>query len=306
MKKKKLIAVTGRKGISGVVAKTLQQNGRFDIRIVCSEPVEDLNANIGFAVSEVAIVNEWNTENLATAFEGADAVFGSTSDGEYGAEEFQRGKCIIDAARKAKTAHLVLETQPGYHAISNGVFRVPSFDMKAALEQYCRLAGLPATYVQPAFYYENFLSKETFRISETGELYFGFPQGRTALSMASVNDAGPLVEMIFRFPKQYIGRTVGIVGDEQSCTTYGSILSEMLKKSICYRNMSNAEFVSIGGTVEHADMFDVQRIFIRSRQRDLIESYGLNPGMQPFRRWVKRNKTALLQVIDSLGTSAIS
>jgi uncharacterized protein (DUF1501 family) len=37
----------------------------------------------------------------------------------------------------------------------------------------------------------------------------------------------------------------------------------------------------------------VQQV-IANRQLDLIESYGLNPGMQTFESWLQKNKAALL------------
>jgi hypothetical protein len=36
-------------------------------------------------------------------------------------------------------------------------------------------------------------------------------------------------------------------------------------------------------------MFEVQRLYIPNRQLDLIESYGLNPRMQSFENWLKKN-----------------
>lgn len=299
MKKRTRILVTGYTGVSSIVASALQRDGRFEVSVLFTgdetEELKKLELN-GIVLTHI---NAWETDTLALAMNGYDAVFGTTTDRMYDKSEFIYGKKLIDAVRAAEVKHFVFESRPGYHAISNSVFSVPYFDTKAQLEHYCKASGINATFIHPSFYFEHFFDEKFVRTDQSGKLYFGFPQGNTALAMCSMKDIGQVVTMIFRFPGQYIGRVVGIVGDERSCTEYASILSEILKLEVAYRNMSNTEYIINGGSVEWADMFDVQRIFIRSRSRDLIESYGLNPAMQSFRRWVKRNKNQLREMIES-------
>lgn len=298
MKKKIKVLVTGYAGVSSIVASAMQNDGRFEVHILFTgDETEDLRKlELNGIISKH--INSWDTELIARAMKGYDAVFGTTTDRMCDQSEFSYGRKMIDAVKVAGVEHFVFESRPGYHAISNSVFSLPFFDIKAQLEHYCKASGVNATFIHPSFYFEHFFDEKFVRADKSGKLYFGFPQGNTALAMCSMKDIGQVVTMIFRFPDQYVGRVVGIVGDERSCDEYASILSEILKMDIGYRNMSNTEYIINGGAVEWADMFDVQRIFIRSRSRDLIESYGLSPAMQSFRRWVKRNRNQLRELIE--------
>ncbi|WP_336516707.1 NmrA family NAD(P)-binding protein [Pollutibacter soli] len=299
MKNRKKILVTGYTGVSSIVASALNNDGRFAVSVLFTgdETTELKKLEMNGILSRQ--LTAWETNLLADAMRGYDAVFGTTTDRAYHKNEFEYGKKLIDAVKIADVNHFVFESRPAYHAISNSVFSVPNFDTKALLEHYCRTIGINATFIHPSFYFEHFFDDKFLRIDKTGKLYFGFPQGKTSLAMCSIKDIGQVVTMIFRFPEQYVGRVVGIVGDERSCTEYASIFSEILKVNVEYRNMSNTEYILNGGSAEWADMFDVQRIFIKSRSRELIESYGLNPAMTSFRRWVKRNRNQLRELIES-------
>jgi uncharacterized protein YbjT (DUF2867 family) len=164
--------------------------------------------------------------------------------------------------------------------------------MKAALQRCSNSLAIPATYVQPAFYYENFFDFFPPQKGEDDIYHFGFPQGDTKLAMLSIEDLGGVVAAIFDHPAEYIGRTVGVVAADDTCTEYARLMSKVLNKNIQYNYIPRDIYAGFAfpGAVELANMFEVQRLYILNRQMDLIESYGLNPGMQSFESWLNKNK----------------
>jgi len=126
----------------------------------------------------------------------------------------------------------------------------------------CKAPNLPASYVRVPFYYENLLGQD-------------LPKAEDKLAAASVEDIGPVVTTIFDHPTQYIGRTVNVIGTDITAAEYAALAARVL-----------GVYVACNGA-------SVQQ-FIPNRQLALIESYGLNPGMQTFESWLQKNKAALL------------
>jgi hypothetical protein len=110
--------------------------------------------------------------------------------------------------------------------------------------------------------------------------------------MASVEDMGGVVATIFDHPAEYIGRTVGVVGEDRTCEEYAATITKVLQRPVRYNYIPRETYASFGfpGAEELANMFEVQRLYIPERQLDLIESYGLNPNMQTFESWLLKNK----------------
>ncbi len=289
MAQQPIILVTGATGAQGgSVARMLLGQKKFSVRILTRTPKSSKAIALQELGAEVVQGDLENIETLKTAMEGCYGVFGVTNFWEHFENEYQHGKNLIDAVAASRISHFVFSSLPDYFKLSHGTLRVPHCDLKASLEEYARALHLPVTFVHIAFYYENFLTHFMLQRADDGCFYFGFPQGDTPLAMASVEDMGGVVAAIFDHPNQYIGRTVGVVGEDKSCHEYAAIMSDVLKRDVRYRHIPHAEFASYGfaGAEELANMFEVQRLYIPSRQLHLIESYGLHPQMQPFRQWL--------------------
>lgn len=69
-------------------------------------------------------------------------------------------------------------------------------------------------------------------------------------------------------------------------------MSKVLKQNVYYKYIPRDVYAGFGfpGAEELANMFEVQRLYIKERHLDLIESYGLNPSMQRFEKWLEKNK----------------
>ena len=292
MNQKKIILVTGATGAQGgSVAKALLAENKFAVRILTRNAGSKNALALQAAGAEIAEGNLDNIESLKAAMKDCYGVFGVTNFWEHFDKEYGQGKNLIDAVYQSGIKHFVFHALPDYNKLSNGKYSVQHCDMKAALQRYTQSLGIPATFVHIAFYYENFFNFFPLQPAEGGTYYFGFPQGDTKLAMVSVEDIGGVVSSIFKFPVEYIGRTVGVVGAHNNCSEYEAIMSGLLGRTIRYNYVPRDEYAAYGfpGAEEVANMFEVQRLYIPNRQLDLIESYVLNANMQSFESWLKKN-----------------
>jgi uncharacterized protein YbjT (DUF2867 family) len=292
MNQKKIILVTGGTGAQGgSVARALLADNNYTVRILTRNGTSEKALVLQAAGAEIVTGDLDDIESLKAAMKDCYGVFGLTNFWEHFEKEYEQGINLADAVAASNIKHLVLHTLPGYSKLSNGKFPTPHCDIKAALKDYTKSKHLPATFIQPAFYYENFLNFFPLQPAEGGTYYFGFPQGDTRLAMLCVENIGGIVASIFKFPTEYIGRTVGAVGADDTCTEYAAVMSKVLKHTIRYKYIPRDEYAAYGfpGAAELANMFEVQRLYIPNRQMDLIESYGLNPAMQSFESWLKNN-----------------
>lgn len=301
MQKKNIILVTGATGAQGgSVAKKLLADGKFNVRILTRDD-SSLNAiALQKAGAEIAKGDFNDIKSLRNAMEGVYGVFGVTDFEEHSEREIFLGKNLIDAVKQSGVEHFVYSSSPNYHKLSNGERAVPQCDIKARLQEYAKSLKVPASFVHVAYYYENFINLFPLQRDRHGNLHFGFPQGHTKLAMTGVRSVGGVVAKIFEYPKQYIGRTVGIVGEDRPCEEYALIMSKVLKQNVYYHHIPRDIFIGFDSETEKwADVFEVQRLYISNRHIDLIESYGLNPEMQSFESWLKINRTKILSLIPA-------
>jgi uncharacterized protein YbjT (DUF2867 family) len=158
---------------------------------------------------------------------------------------------------------------------------------------------VPATFVHVASYYENFLSYFVPRLQEDGTYEFGFPQGDTPLAGVSVEDMGGVVLPLFRAPREYVGRTVHVVGDELTGDEYAAALRDALGLPIYYRHIPRPQYASLGfpGAAELADMFEYTRSWVPSRGSDLARCRTLYPPLRTFGAWARQNARRLFEAM---------
>lgn len=296
-----VILVTGATGAQGSsVAQALLETDRWTVRCL----TRNADSPGAQALQQAgAILVEGDLDDKTTllkAMEGCYGVFGLTNFWEHYEKEYQQGKNLIDAVHASGVSHFIYSGLPAYQMLSGGQLSVPHCDIKAALEVYARSLGIPSTFTHIAFYYENFLTFFPPQKSGDGAFYFGFPQGDTPLAMATPEDMGAIVSLIFDHPDIYIGKTMGVVGEDRTCKEYAEIMSRVLGVTVRYRYIPRDEYARLGfpGAEELANMFEVQRLYIPHRKGDLMNSWYMNPRMQSFELWLRRNKTKFLQLLN--------
>ena len=308
MNQRPIILVTGATGAQGgSVAHTLLSGNKFAVRALTRDKHSAKAKALALAGAEIVEGTLDDIESLKQAMKGCYGVFGVTSFWEHFEKEYQHGKNLVDAVHASGIQHFVFSTLPDYNQLSKGELSVPHCDIKGQLQEYTKSLLIPATFVHIAFYYENFLSFFPLQKGADDHYYFGFPQGDTKLSMVSVEDMGGVVAPIFDFPQEYLGRTVGSVGEDKNCTEYAAIMSKVFGKDIRYNHVPKETYAAFGfpGAEELANMFDVQSRFICNRELHLIETYGLHPATQTFESWLIKNKEkfAALWPAEELATT---
>lgn len=293
MNQKKIILVTGATGAQGNgVASALLRDGKFQVRCLTRNASSQKARELAAMGAEVVEGDLEDMNSLRAAVDGCYGVFGVTNFWEHFDKEYQQGKNLINVVREKVVQHFVFSSLPDYKALSNGKFAVPHCDLKAELERYAKYLQIPTTFIHIAFYYENFLTFFPPRLAEDGGYNFGFPQGETKLAMVTAEDMGPIVKVVFDNPQLYKNRILGVVGEDGSCEEYAATMSKVLGRNIRYNYIERDTYTAFGfpGAEELANMFEVQRLHIQSRQHHLDECLIMHPEMQSFESWLIKNK----------------
>lgn len=296
----RIILVTGATGAQGgSVARHLLARGRFGVRALTRNPASEAARALTAAGAEVVQGDLADRASLRAALKGCYGAFGVTNFWEHQERERELGKNLVNALAGSEVEHAVLSTLPYAKKLTSGALPVPHFDIKGEMEEYARSLGLPATYVHVAFYYENFLTVYPPRPGEDGRYHFGFPQGETSLAAVSVEDIGGVVAVIFERPGEYLGKRVGIVGDDRPTAAYALAMTRASGKPVVYDFIPRETFAAFGfpGAEDLANMFEFQRTRVPSRRDDLEESLNLYPGLRSFEAWLGGNRERLLAAL---------
>lgn len=297
--RKRTILVTGATGAQGGgVARHLLAKGTFAVRCLTRHPDSEKAATLRKSGAEVVQGDLAKPETIDAALKGCYGVYGVTNFWEHFEKEYDQGKNLVDAVAEANIAHFVFSTLPYCKKISNGKLEVPHFDLKAQLEEYTRRLGVNATFVHCAFYFENFLAFLPPKKQDDGTFAIGFPQGETPLAGVAVEDVGSIVATMFERPDEYLGKVVGIVGDDLTGSQYAEKMTRVLDTKVVYHHIPRETFAAFGfpDADDLANMFEFNRLYIPNRQGDLKACRAVNPKMQTFESWLGSHKEAFDKV----------
>ncbi len=293
MNSKPLILVTGATGAQGGgVVKQLFDRGSFVVRALTRRPTSPAAAALTALGAEVVAGDLADRPSLRRALDGCYGVFGVTNYWEHFERELEYGRNLLDEVAGAKVEHLVLSTLPSARQRSGGTLEVPHFEFKAQLTTAAREMALPATFVEPAFYYENFPNIFAPRPLGDGTWGFSFPLGDTPLAAVAVDDVGGIVAPLFERRAEFLGATLVLAGDELPAAGYAAEMSRALGVPVRYQDMTQAEFAALGfpGADDLAAMFELYRSFTPSRAADIELARTLFPKLQPFADWIATHK----------------
>src|SRR5262249_49105464 len=125
-----------------------------------------------------------------------------------------------------------------------------------------------------------------------------FPMGDAKMAGIAAEDIGKTAYGIFKAGQQYIGKTVGITGENLTIKEMGDKLSKGLGIGPVKYNAVDADtFRGFGfqGADEMGNMFQVYRDFEKEclAARSAEVTRQLNPQVQTFDQWLAKNKTAV-------------
>jgi uncharacterized protein YbjT (DUF2867 family) len=309
---KKVIAVIGSTGSQGgglVRAILSDPNGGFAARAVTRDPNKDKAKALAASGAEVVQANLDDVESLKKAFAGAYGVFGVTNFWEHfsGEKEKTQAKNIADAAKAAGVKHVIWSTLEDTRKLMKAddkrmpmlqeKYRVPHFDAKAEADAY--FSGLPATFLVTTFYWDNlYMFGLAPKKDDTGVYSWTFPMGDAKLGGIAAEDIGKCAYGIFKAGPQYIGKTVGITGENLTMKEMGDKLSKGLGIGpVKYNAVDPNTYRGFGfpGADEMGNMFqvycDFEKECLAARSVDVARQ--LNPQLQSFDQWLAKNKAAV-------------
>lgn len=308
MAEKKVIAVVGATGAQGgglVRAVLADPAGGFAARAITRDPNKEAAKALAASGAEVVKADIDDVESVKKAFAGAYGAFCLTNFWEHfsGEKEKAQAKNQAEAAKASGVQHAIWSTLEDTRALMSPddarmpmlqeKYRVPHFDAKAEADAY--FAGLPVTYLVTSFYWDNIYAFGLApKKADDGVYRWSFPMGNKRLAGIAAADIGQVAYGIFKAGRQYIGKTVGITGENLTVDEMSQKLSKGLGVRVEYTPVEPDAYRGFGfpGADEMGNMFQVYRDFekevLGARSVDVARS--LNPSLQNFDQWLAKNK----------------
>jgi uncharacterized protein YbjT (DUF2867 family) len=311
MADRKVIAVvgaTGHQGGSLARAILADPSGGFALRAVTRDPGKDRAQALAREGAAVVQADLDDVESLTRAFAGAYGAYCVTNFWEHFSAEKEKAQArnMAEAARRAGVRHVIWSTledtrklmAPGDTRMPmlQKNYRVPHFDAKDEANAY--FAGLPVTYLVASFYWDNlYMFGMAPKKGDDGVYRWALPMGNKRLAGIAAEDIGKAAYGIFKAGPQYVGKTVGVVGEALTLDQMSQKLSKGLGVPVRYHAVEADAYRGLGfpGADEMGNMFQVYRDFetevLGARSIDVTRS--LNPSVQTFEQWLAANKSRI-------------
>ena len=174
-------------------------------------------------------------------------------------------------------------------------YKVPHFDSKGEADKHFSDLGLPVTFLLTTFYWENFIYFGMGpKKGEDGSIALSLPLGDKKLAGIAAEDIGKSTLSIFKNSSEYIGKTVGISGEQLNGREMAEIFSKTLGEKVAYNAVPFEVYRGLGfpGADDLGNMFqffhDFEDDFCGARSIEFTKS--LNPSLQNFSSWLDQNK----------------
>jgi hypothetical protein len=174
-------------------------------------------------------------------------------------------------------------------------YRVPHFDAKDEANAF--FAGVPTTFLRTTFYWDNlYMFGLAPKKGDDGKYAWAFPLGNAKMAGIAVEDIGKCAYGILKAGDQYVGKTVGIMGEALTVEEMGQKLEKGLGIGpVVYNAVDANTYRSWGfpGAEEMGNMFQVYRDFEGPflANRSVATAKQLNPQLQDFSTWLAANKS---------------
>jgi uncharacterized protein YbjT (DUF2867 family) len=306
---RKIIAVVGATGAQGgaVVRAILNDpSGGFSARALTRDVNSPAAKALAKAGAEVVSADVDDVESLKKAFKGAYGAYCVTFFWAHMSPEREAANAgaMATAAKAAGIQHAIwstLEDTRKWVPLSDnrmptlkGKYKVPHFDAKGESNHLFTDLGVPVTFLQTSFYWENFIFFGAGpKKGPDGKLGITMPMGDRKLPGIAVEDIGKCAYAIFKRGREFIGKTVSIAGEHLTGAQMAAGLSRVIGKEIRYNDVTPEMYRGFGfpGADDMGNMFQVNRDFATDfcAVRDLKATRALNPALQTFDQWLAQN-----------------
>jgi uncharacterized protein YbjT (DUF2867 family) len=313
MSDKKVIAVLGATGAQGGgLARAIlnDPNGGFVARVLTRDVNSAKAKDFARRGAEVAAMDVDDPESLKKAFEGAYGAFCVTFFWAHFSpeREMAQAKSMAEAAKAAGLKHVIWstleDTRLSVPITDNrmptlqGKYKVPHFDAKGASNHFFTDAEVPTTFLLTSFYWDNFIYLGMgLKKEPDGKLVFSLPMGAKKLPGIAAEDIGKCAYGIFKKGSEFIGKTVGISGENLTGSQMAAVFSEVLGREVRYDSLPHDVFRAFGfpGAEDLGNMFqykhDFEDQYCGARSPNFART--LNPSLQDFKSWLTQNKNAV-------------
>lgn len=308
MSDQRVIAVVGATGAQGgglVRAILADPDRTFAVRALTRDPQSESAQALAAAGAEVVQADVDDEESITRALEGAYGAFFVTFFWAHFSPEAELAQAagFARAAVAAGVSHAIwstLEDTREWVPLDDdrmptlqGAYKVPHFDAKGAANHLFTDAGVPTTFLQTTFYWENLIYFGMGpQRGEDGSLTLTFPMGDARLSGIAAEDIGKVALGIFRAGPSLAGATVSIAGDHLTGDEMAAALSETFGEPVRYVAIDPATYRGLGfpGAEDLGNMFQFYRDFndYFVGARDLDATRGYAPDLMDFRTWLAR------------------
>jgi uncharacterized protein YbjT (DUF2867 family) len=153
---------------------------------------------------------------------------------------------------------------------------------------------VPTTFLLTSFYWDNFIFFGAGpQRTPDGRLALVFPMGDKKLPAMAAEDIGKAAYAIFKRGKEFIGRTVGVAGEQLTGAQLAAGMSRALGQEIGYVDVPPEVYRSFGfpGADDLGNMFQFKRDFndYFCGARDMAFARKLVPDLQSYDQWLARH-----------------
>jgi uncharacterized protein YbjT (DUF2867 family) len=282
-----VVGATGRQGGGLVRSIAADPDGAFAVRAITRDAGSPRAKELAGLDAEVVAADLDDPGSVEAAFAGAYGAFCVTAAQERPERETAQAATMAAAARHAGVAHVVWSTFEDTRTLADdrvpllpGGYRVPHYDAKGAAD--AEFAGVPATFLRTAFYWENFLDGGGPRRGEDGVLALALPLGSARLPGIAVADIGRCAHAILRRP-ELAGKTISVAGDNLTGAELAAGFAAFLGEPVRFDDVP-PDVLPAG----LANMFRFTRHFesTYAGARDPAEARKLHPGLLTFSHWL--------------------
>jgi uncharacterized protein YbjT (DUF2867 family) len=183
--------------------------------------------------AEIAVGDMEDPRSLARAMAGVRGVFSMQDYWSVGAErEVRQGKNMADAAAEAGVEHFVYSSAGGADRDSG----IAHFETKWVIEQHIRARRLPATFLRPVAFMNNYYIPAVEKALLKGKLRDGVKADVPYQTIAP-DDIGKFAALAFARPQQFTGLALEIAGSELTNPQAAEVFSRVLGRPVRFRRI---------------------------------------------------------------------
>ncbi len=268
------------------MTRALLADSTFAVRAVTRDASSLKAKQLAEMGADVVEADVFDEASLREAYDGAYGAFCVTFFWAHMsvAKEHVEARNMANASRATDLQHVVWSTlEDTRWAVSlddqrmptiAGQYKVPHFDGKSEADAFFFEAGVPTTFLQTTFFWENFLNGMGPTRNESGNLELTLPLGTGTLAGIATDDIGAVVAGIFNDRDRFVGKTFGIAAEFVNGKQIAAAFSEVTGEAVDYRPMDFDDYRKLDFRLRKS----LATCFSTTPTFQSISSHGVRPS----------------------------